>query len=126
MFKDCSVAISLGTRHSCCCQRVTEHITFFVFGYVLTGSSLKEDFMYMAFKTLQAPPSLARPDSCSFSPSNSKSYFYQPKPHSRPQARIIIIHRSRLVNRPSKKVNSQLLILFHVKRFNFLHQSLTI
>ncbi|XBH76513.1 hypothetical protein VPH35_103138 [Triticum aestivum] len=49
--------------------------------------------MYMAFKTLQAPPSLARLDSSSFSPSNSKSYCYQPKPHSRPQARIATKNR---------------------------------
>uniref|UniRef100_A0A453N1Y8 Lon N-terminal domain-containing protein n=3 Tax=Aegilops tauschii TaxID=37682 RepID=A0A453N1Y8_AEGTS len=47
----------------------------------------------MAFKTLQAPPSLARPDSCSFSPTNSKSCCYQPKPHSRPQARIATKNR---------------------------------
>ncbi|XBI44351.1 hypothetical protein VPH35_108994 [Triticum aestivum] len=56
-------------------------------------SSLKEDFKYMAFKTLQAPASLARPGSCSFSPSNSKSYCYQPKPHSRTQARITTKNR---------------------------------
>ena len=40
---------------------------------------------------------------------------------------FIIIRRSRLVHQALKWVNSQLqLILFHVKRFYFLHQSLTI
>lgn len=39
----------------------------------------------MAFKTVQAPSSLARPNSYSFSSSQSS---YQPKPPSRPQARV--------------------------------------
>ncbi|KAI4979330.1 hypothetical protein ZWY2020_016083 [Hordeum vulgare] len=49
--------------------------------------------IYMAFKTLQVPTSLARPDSCSFTSSNPKSYCYHPKPHSRPQARIATKNR---------------------------------
>lgn len=39
----------------------------------------------MAFKTLQVPSSLARPNTYSFSSSQA---FYQPKPASRPQARV--------------------------------------